>query len=319
MIVKGKRPWYRVLLSPFAVFVAPALILYSVFFVYPSLQAFYVSLNEWRGFAPKMEFVGLANFHELLYESKFLYAILNNFIIMFGGGIVVFFFALLFASALSNRSFPGRRFFRTMLFAPQMIAMVAVAILWKFIYDSELGFLNPLLSYIATAFVKVGHLLGITEATSHTVNVVWLGSWETAMPSIIILMTWGGVGFYLVLLMAGIDRIPDQLYEAARIDGATEVQNFFYITLPLLRDVLTVAISLWIIGALKTFGLIWVLTEGIHDTHVMATYMYQVAFDARLNSFRMGYGTAMAVVLFGFVILITFAFNAIARRTKLEY
>ena len=283
-------------------FLAPAVILYTVFFVGPAIWAFAVSLSEWRGFSPDFRFIGLDNFVELAHDAKFRWAMANNIIIMFVGGSGTFLFSLLFAASLSNRKFPARRFFKTVLFAPYVVSVVGLAILWNFIYDSRWGLLNAMLSKV---FGKV--------------DVAWLGQWVTAMPALIVVMIWGGVGFYMVLLMAGIDRIPDDLYEAARMDGATEPQNFFYITLPLLRDVLVVAISIYIIGSLKTFGLIWAMTKGMNSTHVMGTYMYEVAFDPGTKTWRMGYGTAMTVVLFFLVVALTFTFNKIARRKHVEY
>jgi ABC-type sugar transport system permease subunit len=308
MIVKEKRPWWKRPLSPAAVFLLPAAGLYTLFFVVPAAQAFFVSLCEWSGFSPDLEFIGFANFRELLRDVKFRWALLNNMIIMFAGGTGTFVFALLFAASLANRRFPGRRFFKTVLFAPYVVSVVGVALLWRFIYDSKWGLLNGFLTAVSSK------LLG-----GSAFKYAWLGQWQSAMPALIVVMIWGGIGFYMVLLMAGVDRIPDDLYEAARMDGASEVQNFFYITLPLLRDVLVVGISIYIIGSLKTFGLIWAMTKGMNSTHVMGTYMYEVAFDPGTKTWRMGYGTAMMVVLFFLVVLITFAFNKIARRTQVEY
>lgn len=302
MIVKAKKPWWKKPFNPAAVFLLPGVVLYTAFFVGPAVAAFYVSLTEWSGFTPDRQFIGLANFSELFRDIKFLRSILNNFVIMFVGGAGTLSCSLVFAASLSNRRFPGRRFFKTVLFAPYVVSVVGVAILWGFIYDARWGLLNAVMSVFA----------GETK-------IAWLGQWQTAMPALIVVMIWGGVGFYTVLLMAGIDRIPDDLYEAARIDGASEVQNFFHITLPLLRDVLVVGISVYIIGSLKTFGLIWAMTKGTNSTHVMETYMYEVAFDPGTRSWRMGYGTAMTVVLFFLVILLTFSFNIFARRTRLEY
>lgn len=319
MIVKGKRSWYRYLVSPAVVFLAPAVTLYTAFFIYPAIQAFYVSLHEWSGFSPKMRYIGLANFVELWHEEAYRKAIFNNFVFMICGGIAMFFFSLLFAAVLSNRRFPGRKFFKTVLFTPYVVSVVGIAILWTFIYDPNWGLLNSVLTFIADPAVKALHALGLTRLTGYEVNVVWLGSRWTAIGSLIAVMVWGGVGFYIVLLMAGIDRIPEDLYEASRMDGATEGQNFIHITLPLLRDVLIIAVSVHIIGSLKTFGLIWAMTKGTNDTQVMETYMYTVAFDPQTMSFRMGYGTAMTVVLFFLVVLLTFTFNKVVRRSEVEY
>ncbi|MHC4713063.1 MAG: carbohydrate ABC transporter permease [Planctomycetota bacterium] len=308
MIVKEKRPWWKKPFAPVVVFLIPGVGLYTLFFVVPAAQAFFVSLTEWSGFSPDLEFIGFANFRELLRDGKFRWALLNNMIIMFAGGTGTFVFALLFAASLANRRFPGRRFFKTVLFAPYVVSVVGVALLWRFIYDGKWGLLNGFLTAVG------GKLLGESP-----VKYAWLGQWHTAMPALIAVMIWGGIGFYMVLLMAGIDRIPDDLYEAARMDGASEVQNFVHITLPLLRDVLIVGISIYIIGSLKTFGLIWAMTKGMNSTHVMGTYMYEVAFDPGTKTWRMGYGTSMTVVLFFLVILLTFTFNKVARRTQVEY
>ncbi len=315
MIVRGKHRWWHFFTHPGAVLVAPAFILYTAFFVYPAAMAFYVSLTRWSGFSPVRTFIGLDNFRELYHESLYWRAVSNNFIFMFGAGAAIFFFALLFAAALSNRNFPGRRFFKTMLFAPYVVSIVAIAVLWTFVYDPNWGLLNSMLSFFARFLVR----LGLLSPDRAQVGVLWLGSWGMAMPSLSAVMVWAGIGFYVILLMAGIDRIPDDLYEAARIDGANEKQSFFHITLPLLRDVLVIAISIHIIGALKQFGLIWAMTRGTNYTHTMETYMYDVAFEPRTMSFRMGYGTAMTVVLFFMVILLTFTFNIIMRKAEVEY
>ena len=315
MIVRGKRHWWQFFTHPGLVLALPALALYTAFFVWPAVQAFYVSLNDWSGFAPKMKFIGLANFHELFYEQLYWKAVQNNFIFMFGVGIVMFALALTFSAVLSNRNFPGRRIFKTMLFAPYVVSVVAIAVLWTFIYDPKWGLLNSLLSGAAGGLGRIGVL---SPENTH-VGILWLGSRWNSIFSLSAVMVWGGIGFYVILLIAGIDRIPDDLYEAARIDGASERQSFFHITLPLLREVLVIAVSVHIIGSLKQFGLIWAMTQGVNFTHTMETYMYDVAFEPRTMSFRMGYGTSMTVVLFFLVVLLTFAFNRIMRRAEVEY
>ncbi len=192
------------------------------------------------------------------------------------------------------------------------------------IYDPNWGLLNGFLRPVVNFLVHLLNVLIVPLAgASHQLpefsNVAWLGSHWLAIGSLSAVMVWAGVGFYVVLLIAGIDRIPDDLYEAARIDGANERQNFFYITLPLLKDVLVIAISIHIIGSLKQFGLIFAMTRGMSATHVMETYMYDVAFDPLTKNFRLGYGTAMTVVLFTLVVLLTFTFNRLMRRAEVEY
>jgi ABC-type sugar transport system permease subunit len=319
MIVRGKRHWWQFLTHPGLVLAMPAIILYTAFFVWPALQAFYVSMTDWSGFAPQKVWVGFANFKELFYEQLYWRAVLNNFVFMFGVGIAMFTFALLFSAVLSNRNFFGRKFFKTVLFAPYVVSVVAIAVLWTFIYDPKWGLLNSILSLVMTDIVRALHAMGLTQMTGYQVGILWLGSWGMSILSMSFVMVWGGIGFYVILLIAGIDRIPDDYYEAARIDGASEKQSFFYITLPLLREVLIIAISIHIIGSLKQFGLVWAMTRGTNYTHTMETYMYDVAFEPRTMSFRMGYGTAMTVVLFFMVVLLTFTFNWITRRQEVEY
>ena len=251
MIVRGKRHWWQYFTHPGLVLASPAIILYTAFFVWPALQAFYVSMTDWTGFAPVKKWVGFANFKELYYEKLYLSAVANNFIFMFGVGIAMFAFALLFAAVLSNRDFPGRKFFKTVLFAPYVVSIVAIAVLWTFIYDPKWGLLNSLLSVLVTWAVEAAHALHLTEIESYQVGILWMGSRWMSILSMAVVMVWGGVGFYVILLIAGIDRIPGDYYEAAKIDGATEKQSFFHITLPLLREVLIIAISIHIIGSLS--------------------------------------------------------------------
>ena len=150
----------------------------------------------------------------------------NNFIFMFGVGIAMFAFSLLFAAVLSNRDFPGRKFFKTVLFAPYVVSVVAIAVLWTFIYDPKWGLLNSLLSVLVTWAVQAAHALHLTQMETYQVGILWLGSRWMSILSMAVVMVWGGVGFYVILLIAGIDRIPGDYYEAAKIDGATEKQYF---------------------------------------------------------------------------------------------
>lgn len=270
-------------------FLLPSVVLYAVFFVYPTLKALYVSLHDWSGFARDMKFVGLANFRELFVTDVFWIALGNNAIILFVGGALVFFFGLLFAAILSNKKVRGRKFFRGLFFFPNLISPVAVAVLWAFIYNERFGLLNSFLRAI-----------GLEQLTR-----TWLGSWPLAMFSVIIVLLWMYMGYYMMLLLSGIDKIPYSYYEAAKVEGASEPQIFFKITLPLIRDVLVIALNLWAIGALKSFELIWAMTQGGpgNATQVISTYMYGMAFGERAAIFRMGYGTAIAVVLLLLVML----------------
>jgi len=221
-VIVGRRKALGGWLGPVLFFVAPALVLFLLLFAIPALSSLYVSLCKWTGFTPRMEFRGLGNFVKLFKDSRFWPALRNNLWIMTVGGVAFFSFAFLFAAALNDRRLRGRRFFQTMIFFPAFISVVGVAIYWKRIYDVDSGLIN--LALKAT---------GATPAQ-------WLAA-KNAINSIIVMIVWSGVGGTMILLLAGMRRIPDDYYEAAQIDGASAVQQFFHITVPMMREVVIIA------------------------------------------------------------------------------
>jgi ABC-type sugar transport system permease subunit len=288
------------------VFLAPAILIYILFFLYPAASAFRISLYKWSGFYFKnAKYVGLANFKEAINDRWVHMALANNLLIMFGGGILLFGLALLFAVLLTNRRLRGRAFFKTTIFVPHVINPIGVALLWVFILQPRFGMLNTLLRSI-----------GLDDLAQ-----VWLGSRGLAMGSIIFVVVWYVIGFYMVLLVAGIESIPRDLWDAAKVDGANEWQLFWRVTLPLLRDVLAVGIIYWMISSLKIFGVIWAMTRGApaNSTHTVATYMMEQALPSQSSLFRMGYGTAIAVLLFILVFFISLLFFRISRREAIEF
>jgi len=231
-VVSGRRKGKGIIFA----FLAPAILIYAIFFLYPAFNAFQISLYDWSGFSfSSARFVGLANFKEALADKWVRLAFANNLIIMVVGGIFMFSLALFFAWVLTNRRYKGRTFFKTAIFLPHVINDVGVALLWVFIFQPRFGMLNQLLRSV-----------GLSNLAT-----VWLGSHETAIPSIIFVFVWYVIGFYMVLLIAGIEGIPTDLYDAARIDGASDWQVFRSVVLPLLRDVLAIAVIYWMIGALN--------------------------------------------------------------------
>lgn len=288
------------------VFLAPAAFFYVCFFLYPAFNAFRVSLYRWSGFGfASARFVGLENFREALQDRWVRLAFTNNLLIMVVGGVFLFAIALFFAVALSHPRVKGRRFFRTAIFLPHVINPIGVALLWIFILQPRFGMLNALLRSI-----------GLGQFTQ-----VWLGTRGLAMGAIIFMIVWYVVGFYMVLLMAGVEGIPPSLLDAARVDGANELRTFWHVTLPLLREVLVVGVIYWMISALKIFGQVWALTKGqpANSTHTVASYMMQQALPAQSAVFRMGYGTAIAVLLFVAVFVVSLLFFRLSRRESVEY
>jgi len=289
-------------------FLAPALILYAVFFIYPTLDAFRISLYDWTGFSLRTAtYVGLANFREaIVYDKWFRLAAVNNVWIMVGGGLLMFAFALYSARALTARKIGGRALYKTLIFLPYVINVVGVALLWGFILQPRFGLLNSAL-----------RLVGLPNLAK-----VWLGSRGLAMAWIIFIIVWRSVGFYMVWFIAGMEGVPSEMHDAARVDGANEAQLFFRITLPLMRDVLAIALVNWGIAALRVFGVVWVLTGGApaNTTHTVATYMMQhVQPRGGIAAFRTGYGTALAVLLFIAVFALSLVFFRLRGKESIEY
>ena len=288
-------------------FLAPAILIYSLFFVVPAFRAFRISLFRWKGFKQENAvYVGLDNFKEVVTDRWVRLAMGNNLLIIVLGGIFILSMALFFATALTNRRVRGRSFFKTLIFLPHVINPIGVGLLWVFILQPRFGLLNTVL--------RSAGLDPLAQA--------WLGSRQTGIPSITFIMVWYVIGFYMVLLMAGIESIPPELFDAAKVDGATEWQVFWRVKLPLIREVLSIAIVYWVIGALKVFGIVWILTQGgpANSTHTIGTYMIsQVLSSWGTVGLRLGYGTAIAVVLFFLVFLVSLLFFQISNDEAVEY
>lgn len=289
-------------------YLAPAVLLYSALYLYPAFDAFRICLYRWSGFdSSTAKYIGLQNFLSLAKDSIALISLKNNLYVAFFGGIVMFALAMLFAVVLTQSE--RRRIWvepaRIGVFAPFVMSSVAVALFWTFVYNSRFGLLNSLLR----------------SAGLDSLALPWLGKKETALPAVTLVIIWQGVGFYMTLLIAGIQSIPVSFYDAAKIDGAGRWQEFRYITFPLLRDMLTIAILYWIIAAFKTFGIIYAMTRGgpANRTHVIATYQYQLIAPYQSAGFRMGYGTALSVVLFVIVVTVSVFYLRLTSREAIEY
>lgn len=292
----GKR---RTNLTAF-LFLAPAVLLYAVFFVFPMAQAFYVALFRWRGLSTNREFVGLTNFTQLLTEdASFWPSLQHNMAFMVVSLAVVIPLALFFSVALS-RKMRGTHFFRAVYLFPNIISIVAIAALWQFIYLPNHGLLDAFISRV----------------TGDSVANPWLGHPRTALPAVIATSIWYSLGFYIVLLLAGVQSIPRSFYEAAEIDGAAAWAQFRHVTLPLLWEVLKLAVVYLIIHTLGIFGLVWVMTEGKPSGHTetLLTYLYRLAFQES----NFGYATALGVLVFFVIFGISMVCSRLMRRETVE-
>jgi raffinose/stachyose/melibiose transport system permease protein len=268
-------------------FLLPAIVLFLIFVVYPIFQSIYYSLFNWKGFGPAEDFVGLDNFINILSDQVFLKALKN--------GLLIILFSLVFQLPLSlglavlvGRDLPGRVFFRTVFFMPYVLSEVITALMWLFLYnpDPERGFLNAILV-----------LLPGGEAQS------WLANTDIVMAAVFAAITWKYFGFHMLLYLTGLQNIPQEIEEAARIDGASSLQNFFYITLPLLTSTIRTSVYLSVLGSIQQFILVWIMTKGgpVNASETLATYMYRFGFVR----FQLGYGSAVAIYMF--VLCLTFS------------
>ena len=259
-------------------FMLPALALYALFVLFPIVQAARYSLYDWNGLEPLTDFIGLANFTRALSDPVFLGAVSHNaFIVILSLGVQIP-FALGIALML-NRRFRGRTVLRLIFFAPYVIAEVITAIVWSLILQPD-GLAENLLTTVG-----MGDLYQ-----------PWLADPDTVLAALFFIITWKYFGFYMILLLAGLQGIPREVEEAASIDGASRRQSLRYVTLPLLGPTIRVSIFLSIIGSLQLFDLIWVTTRGgpVNASNTMAVYM----FDRGFVRFQFGYGSAVAVILF---------------------
>ena len=267
-------------------YILPAFVLFAVFLGVPAVQTAQYSLFRWNGIGPST-WVGLQNYAELFTDSVLRSSFLH-------AGVLIFFYAVipvvlaLFLTAIISRgaNLRGMSLFRTLLFLPQVVASVVVATTWVAIYSPD-GLSNQLL-----------RLVGLDSLTR-----AWLGDFDTALPAVGIVGSWLGIGLCLVLFLSGVANIQPELFEAARIDGAGPVGEFFSITLPALRGQIAVALTLTVVAALKTFDLVYITTRGGPGTST--TLPAFEAYNRAFNTGKVGSAAAVAILLTAIILIVT--------------
>ena len=263
--------------------VLPALLIYIIFKLLPMIAGVYLAFIQWDGIEPA-KFVGLQNFQRMLDDEIITLALLNN--VKYAVGTVIGKMILaLFLALILNQALRGRGFYRTTLFMPVVMSFVVVGILWSWLYNGQFGLVNNLLHKLGLDFLILD----------------WLGDPKVALWSLVIVDVWKWYGFHMVIFLAGLQTISQELYEAARIDGASRWQQFASITLPLLQPVMLVNITLSLMGAFNVFDIPYVMTEGgpANSTIVMALHIYIRGF----KFYKFGYSAAMSYVLLTLVTL----------------
>jgi len=285
-----------------AAFLVPTFLFFSVFVLYPVAKGAHISLFDWSGSSEHMTYVGLDNFKEIVRDPIVWKAIGNDYFLVLGKTIGIVLLATFFAVAVTRLRIRGASFFRIAFFIPNIISIVVIGVLWRFVYNPSIGFLNSFLSLFA----------------SEPVNRPWLGEEGTALWSILWPSIWAGIGFYFLLLVAAIMGIPASLYEAAEIDGAKQGRQFWTITLPLVWEQVKVSILHIVMTTLNgSFVMVLLMTEGGPDnsTQVLGSYLYQMGF----RQFHMGYAAALGVVILIVSLLTTLVLQRLLRRDTVEY
>ena len=257
-------------------FMLPAAIIYLSVIVIPVFYSFFISLFKWNGIGEKT-FVGIQNYINLFTSDKtFHTAILNNLIWIVLTIFVTMTISLGFAVIL-NKQFRGRTFFRGFFYFPSVIALIATAIIWRWIYNPNVGFINQFFQ-----------LIGIDSQS-------WISDPKVSLYAVFAAALWQAIGQPMILFLAGLQAISPDVLEAATIDGANGIKKFFLITVPLLKDTFVIVIATLIVAAMKVYDIVQGLTGGgpNDSTQMLATYMYSQVFQYN----NVGYGTAVACIM----------------------
>lgn len=294
---KAKSPMQRSKTSFAVVFSLPALVLYFAFRFLPSIMGFVISLFNWRGVSLKMSFIGFDNYAKLFRDSTFYKALGNHAYIYLMNTIIVFTLAIALAVLLVNSRLKEKGFYRIMLFFPSVVPAVIINVLWMSVYNPNIGLLNTLLG-----------LVGLPGSN-------WLGDAAIVKNSLVFVMVWSSLGFYMVLFMAAVMNIPQDLFESSRIDGASTLRQTFTITIPLIWEQVRTSLVFFIVTSCGVgFNVVFMMTNGGPNkaSEILPTYMYLMSFGGKS---QFGYAMAIAVII---MLLTTFLALLILRVTRRE-
>ena len=292
------------------VFLFPSVFLYGLIFFYPTVKTIIMSFFKMGSISDKMSdwvFNGFGNYNNLLNSQLFMQSLKNIFFIWLIGGIIIFFFAMLFAVILTS-GVKLKSFFRSIIYLPNVVSAVAMATMWiHYIYNSKYGLLKSIFSLF-----RMDKLAAMQWTSPNNIFM-----------ALVIAYSFGMVGYFMLIFMAGIERIPSDFYEAATIDGANIFQQFFYITLPLLTDVIRTNIVLWTINAIGFFVWSQLFSPLIPETGTITpmVYMYQEVFGGNtvVLDRNVGNGAAVGVILTLIIVLSFIITNILFKDKKIEF
>lgn len=280
----------------------PATLLVLIFMVYPTVNVFFMSLFKWGGYSAEKTFVGLDNFKTLIKDMAFFRSFQNTILLIVIVTIFTLTLALIFASILTREKFKGVNLFRIIFYIPNILSIVVIAAIFSAIYDPASGLLNNLFSALRL----------------ENLQQLWLGNQKIVIYSIGAALIWQAIGYYMVMYMASMASIPESLYEASALEGASALQQFFTITLPLTWSTIRTTLTFFVISTINlSFLLVKAMTNGGPDgsTEVFLSYMYKQAYT---NS-SYGYGMAIGVVVFTFSFILSAVLNRITKRDVYEF
>jgi multiple sugar transport system permease protein len=277
---KMRREWSAYL------FLAPGVIVFTIFTVFALIFAFYLTFHDWNIIQPQKPYVGLANYNAMLHDEHFRTSVINTFYYT-GGAVPLTMVCGLLVALLLNQPIRFQALFRTMYYLPVVTPLVVAAILWKWLYNGSYGLFD--------FYLLKAHLIDKP--------LLFLSDQNLAMPSVILMTIWGGTGFSMVVYLAGLQSVPEQLYEAAKVDGAGPLNRLRYITLPMLRPTTLFLLVTGIIGSFQVFTQIYIMTSGgpAERTSTMVYFIYEAAF----KFYDMGYASTLAFGLFALLFVVT--------------
>ena len=282
--------------------ILPPLLLFCAFTIYPLFDGLYMSFYKWSGLSGKKTFIALDNYIRLIKDPVIPKTIFNDYFLVVVKVIFIMALALLFAVVLTQFKPRGTAFFRFVYFFPNVMPVVTTAILWTFIFSSNMGLLNALLDLMGMGRLKRS----------------WLGDLHTALPCIAVVLIWAGIGLFMLMLMGAISNIPRELYEAADIDGAGKWRQFCQLTIPLIWPQIKTSVVYIITTTLNgSYVLVQLTTLGgpANATQVMGSYLYQQAF----GNYNFGYAAAIGVMILVLNLGTVLLAQLLLKREKVEF
>jgi raffinose/stachyose/melibiose transport system permease protein len=278
-------------------FLIVPLILYSIFVIAPIIQAAYFGFFKWNGLGPIQNFVGFDNFKTILTDGIFHKALFHNFLIIALSMALQLPTALILALVIGRR-LRGSVIFRSILFLPYILSEVITGVMWQFIYHPQFGFSNSILAKIFPVLK----------------DTAFLGNPNTVFYAIFVVLWWKYFGLHMVLYIAGLQGIPEEIEEAAYIDGATEWRLNWHIIIPMLKPTIMISVFFSIIGSIQTFDIVWAMGQGdpINSAETMVTYLYKFGFQR----FNIAYGSAVAIIIFVICLAVNLIYQRILARQE---